>query len=61
MARMDAKQDKMKREIMDANMKNNEGLLAEREARIEESNEKFGVLQGTLVSRIDAWITEMKA
>jgi hypothetical protein len=58
---MDAKQDKMKREIVDANMKNKEGLLAEREARIEENNEKFGVLQGTLVSRIDAWITEMKA
>jgi transcription elongation GreA/GreB family factor len=56
MIRIDANQTKV-----DANMKTNQEMLTKMEARIEENNEKFEVLQGILVSRIDANQVEMRS
>jgi hypothetical protein len=41
-------------------MKNNQEMVAKMEARIEDNSEKSEVLQGALLSQIDAWIAEIR-
>jgi hypothetical protein len=59
-AKAEANHEEIKRERI-ADREHMHQMLAKMEARIEENNEKFEVLQGTLVFRINAWTTEMKA
>jgi FtsZ-binding cell division protein ZapB len=56
LAKMDANQAEMKgdQEERKAEMKTNDKMLVRMEAKIEADNEKFEVLQDTLVSQIDA-------
>jgi hypothetical protein len=52
---MDANQAKVA-----ANVKTKQETLAKMIARTEDNNEKFEVLQRTLISQIEAWITDTK-